>query len=60
MSPVQRLGEFEVLVMAALLHLGERAYGVPVRREIEERTGRSVSIGAVYTTLQRLAKIMPG
>lgn len=49
-----RLGEFEILVLAALLRCGAGAYGVSVRREIEERTGRSASIGAVYTTLGRL------
>jgi DNA-binding PadR family transcriptional regulator len=50
----QRLGEFEILVLSALLRLGDGAYGVAVRREIEECTGRSTSIGAVYTTLARL------
>ena len=49
-----RLGEFEALVLAALLRLGDQAYGVAIRREIEDRTGRSPSIGAVYTTLHRL------
>jgi len=48
------LGEFEQIVLIALLRLGRRAYGMAVRREIEERTGRQVSIGAVYATLQRL------
>ena len=48
------LGEFEILILAALLRLGDDAYGVSVRREVQARTGRSVSIGAVYTTLARL------
>jgi PadR family transcriptional regulator, regulatory protein PadR len=48
------LGEFEHIVMLALLHLGDRAYGVTVRQEIEARTGREVSIGAIYATLNRL------
>jgi len=48
------LGEFEQIVLIALLRLGRTAYGMAVRREIEERTGRQVSIGAVYATLQRL------
>lgn len=48
------LGEFEFLVIAALLRLGKNAYGVSVRSEIEKRTGRQVSFGAVYTTLDRL------
>ena len=52
MIPV--LGEFEQLVLMALVRLGDDAYGATVRREIEARTGRQVSISAVYTTLERL------
>ena len=52
----KNLGEFEMLVLAALIHLGNKAYGVNIRREIESRTGRAVSIGAVYTTLARMEK----
>jgi DNA-binding PadR family transcriptional regulator len=48
------LGEFEHMVMLALVRLEERAYGVTVRQEIELRTKREVSIGAVYATLDRL------
>ncbi len=48
------LGEFEQLVMLALLRLGDSAYGMSVRREIEARTGRDIAIGAVYATLDRL------
>lgn len=48
------LGEFEHMVMLALLRLAGRAYGVTVRQEIEARTGREVSIGAIYATLDRL------
>lgn len=48
------LGDFEQLVMLALLRLGEGAYGMIVRREIEDRTGRDVSLGAIYATLDRL------
>ena len=48
------LGEFEHIVVLALLRLEHRAYGVPVRQEIEFRTKREVSIGAVYATLDRL------
>src|SRR5215475_5698025 len=48
------LGEFEHIVILALLCLGDRAYGVSVRREIERRTRREVSIGAIYATLERL------
>jgi PadR family transcriptional regulator, regulatory protein PadR len=48
------LGEFEQLVLLALVRLGPEAYGATVRREIEERSGRALSISAVYTTLERL------
>ena len=48
------LGEFEHLIVLALLRLQDRAYGVTVRQEIEFRTKREVSIGAVYATLGRL------
>jgi len=41
-------------VILALLRLADRAYGVTVRQEIEARTGREVSIGAIYATLERL------
>jgi len=50
------LGEFELLVMLTILRLGEDAYGVPISREIEQRTGRSVTFGTVYATLERLQK----
>jgi DNA-binding PadR family transcriptional regulator len=48
------LGEFEQLVLLALVELGEDAYGAAIGRVIEERTGRAVSAGAVYTALDRL------
>jgi DNA-binding PadR family transcriptional regulator len=48
------LGEFEHITILALLRLADRAYGVTVRQEIEFRTSREVSIGAVYATLDRL------
>ena len=54
MSGRDYLGEFEHIVVLALLRLEDRAYGVTVRREIEFRTQREVSIGAVYATLDRL------
>ena len=50
------MGEFEQLVLLAILRLGNDAYGMQVRREIEERTGREISIGAVYTALERLER----
>src|SRR6202044_3394352 len=54
MSGRDYLGEFEHVIMLALLRLDDRAYGVTVRQEIEFRTKREVSIGAVYATLDRL------
>lgn len=54
MSKVKFLGEFEIIVMAALTRLGEDAYGVSVIAEIERRAGRKTSIGALYATLSRL------
>jgi PadR family transcriptional regulator, regulatory protein PadR len=54
MSSHDYLGEFEHIVILALLRLVDRAYGVTVRQEIEVRTGRQVSIGAIYATLGRL------
>jgi len=48
------MGDFETRVLLALLQLGNRAYGMEIREEIERRTGRDVSYGAVYTTLDRL------
>ena len=48
------LGEFEQVVLLAVAHLGEEGYGVSIRREIEARARRDVSIGAVYATLSRL------
>ena len=53
MSP-QGLGEFEQLVLLAIAHLREDAYGIPIVEEIERRTGRSVARAAVYVTLRRL------
>lgn len=50
----QGLGEFEQLVLLALLRLGDEAYGVAIRDDIEKETRRDVTLGAVYTTLLRL------
>ncbi len=50
------LGEFELIVLLAVLQLGNDAYGVPVREEIVRRTGRDVARGAVYITLDRLSR----
>jgi len=54
MSSRDYLGEFEHTILLALLRLGDRAYGVTVRQEIDARTGREVSLGAIYATLDRL------
>ena len=48
------LGSLEHIILLALARLDGGAHGMIVRREIEKRTGRSVSIGAVYATLERL------
>jgi len=50
----QALGEFEQLVLFALLKLKDDAYGAAIRKEIEQQTGRNVNSGAVYITLERL------
>lgn len=47
-------GEFEQMVLLVVLHLKEGAYGVSIRQELEERVGRSMTRGALYTTLERL------
>lgn len=48
------LGEFEELVILAIIALEDNAYGVSIRNLLEERTGRNISFGAIYTTLDRL------
>jgi PadR family transcriptional regulator PadR len=48
------IGEFEYLVLTAAARLGDEAYGASVRRSIEEATEESCSIGALYTTVDRL------
>jgi PadR family transcriptional regulator len=50
------LGEFEQSLLIAIVHLGDGAYGVTIRHEIEHRIGRDVAIGALYTSLDRLEK----
>ena len=54
MSKSKNLGEFEIIVMAALIRLGANAYGVTIRQEIEKTAERTVSVGALYATLSRL------
>jgi PadR family transcriptional regulator PadR len=50
------LGQFEQLVLLAILQLDDGAYAVPIVREIEERTGRTVAHAAVYVALKRLGE----
>jgi PadR family transcriptional regulator len=49
------IGEFELYVLLAIVHLGDEAYGLAIRRKIADRTDRDTAIGAVYATLARLA-----
>lgn len=56
MSPNAFLGEFEQMVLLAILKQGEHAFALEVRREIEESAHRTVSRGAFYTTLDRLER----
>src|SRR5262245_19364370 len=51
-----RLGAFEHLLLLALMRLGDGTYGVPIRDDIEARTGRVLSPGAIYTALDRLER----
>jgi PadR family transcriptional regulator PadR len=50
------LGSFEEMVLLALLHQGDRAYAVSIRRELAGRSGSDVTMGSVYATLDRLEK----
>ena len=56
MAKFESLGEFEQTVLLAVAHVGAGAYGVTVRQEIERRTGRQISIGALYTAFDRLER----
>ncbi len=49
-----RLGDFELLVVLSMIQVGDSAYGAVLAREIENRTQRDVSLGAIYKTLERL------
>jgi PadR family transcriptional regulator, regulatory protein PadR len=53
-TPQPSLGEFEQVVLLAILRLDENAYGVTIRNEIQECTGRNTAPGALYNTLDRL------
>jgi PadR family transcriptional regulator PadR len=54
MKPDRSLGDFEQIVLLAVLRLGDEAYGVTILAEIAARTGRNPSPGALYTTLHRM------
>ena len=50
------LGNFELMVLLALIRLAEEAYGLPISEEISRRSGREVALGSVYAALDRLHK----
>ncbi|HEU4565170.1 MAG TPA: helix-turn-helix transcriptional regulator [Gemmatimonadaceae bacterium] len=52
--PAPSLGRLELAALLAVARLGENAYGLAIRRDLAARTGRDYSVGAIYTTLQRL------
>jgi PadR family transcriptional regulator PadR len=56
MPPKAILGGVELLVLLALIRLGDEAYGVPISDEIEATSGRSASVGSIYITLDRLER----
>jgi DNA-binding PadR family transcriptional regulator len=53
-KPSNYIGEFEELVLLAILHQSDNAYGVTIHEALEEATNRSITIGSLYTTLSRL------
>ncbi len=54
MGKRQFLGEFEQVVLLAIVRLKDEGYGAVIRREVERRAGRQVTVGALYSTLDRL------
>lgn len=50
------LGTFDLMILLALMRVGDDAYGVPIAREIEETSGRMVALATLYATLARLEK----
>lgn len=54
MSNRSYLGELELMILLAVIHLGDDAYGVPISRELEQQRGREVSVGSVYASLERM------
>lgn len=56
MTKELRLGEFELVVLLAILRLGDEAYGASIKRLISEEINREVSIGSLYSTIERLER----
>ena len=52
--PIATLGALELTTLLAVARLKDEAYGLAIRRDLAARTGRDYSVGALYTTLQRL------
>ncbi|NRA59414.1 MAG: helix-turn-helix transcriptional regulator [Psychrobium sp.] len=50
------LGEFEHFVLLSIMHLGDQAYGVTIRQQLKQSIDRDVSLGALYSTIERLEK----
>jgi PadR family transcriptional regulator len=53
---LEHLGRFEHFLLLAVMRLGDEAYGMTIRRELAEHTGREVAVGAIYTALARLER----
>jgi PadR family transcriptional regulator PadR len=49
-------GEFELMILLTLIRLGDNAYGVPISKELFDKTGRDVALGSVYAALERLER----
>jgi len=54
--PRSYLGEFELMILLTLIRLGDNAYGVPISKELFDKTGREVALGSVYAALERLER----
>jgi len=52
--PNDTIGNFELMILLAIMQVGDNAYGVPIAQEIEKHRGKPVSIGAIYAALERL------
>jgi PadR family transcriptional regulator PadR len=54
MTSRRYLGELELMLLLAVIQLGDDAYGVPISRELEKHRGRDVAVGSIYAALERL------